>query len=60
MDKDKPPEIELSEGEQKIVQQIRQWADEAAPRPMVATVMITNGIWQIWQGVPRGTKKIES
>jgi hypothetical protein len=51
--------IELSEGEEKLVQQIRQWANESGTRPMVATVLYTNGIWQIWQGVPRGTLKAE-
>lgn len=51
--------LELSKAEQKLVKQMRRWQDESGTAPMLATFVCVDGIWQIWQGVPRGTMKGE-
>ena len=50
-------QIMLSAGEQKFVQQIRRWQHESDGRPMMASVVIQDGVWHIYQGKPKGAVK---
>ncbi len=52
-----PEEYPLSIGEQKLIEQIRDLQDKDSKRPMMVTVRLVDGIWQIFESVPRGIVK---
>ncbi len=48
---------QLTEGEQKLINQIRLLQDQDSKRPMMVTVRYVNGLWQIFKAVPAGQVK---
>ncbi len=53
----RPNEYQLSVGEKKLIQQIRSLQDKNSKHPMMVTVRLVDGIWQIFEAVPRGQVK---
>lgn len=56
-DSDDPAEMQISTGEERLIQTIRRGIRGAGRRPYMVTVIYTEGLWQIWPGVPGGTVK---
>jgi hypothetical protein len=54
---DDTAELIISTGEERLLQTIRKGIRGAGRRPYVATVVVTDGIWQVWAGTPAGTVK---
>lgn len=54
---DEPAELIISTGEERLLQTIRRGIRGAGRKPYVATVVVTDGIWQVWTGTPAGTVK---
>jgi hypothetical protein len=50
-------ELIISTGEERLLQTIRRGIRGAGRRPYVATIVVTDGLWQVWTGQPAGTVK---
>ncbi len=53
----RPDEYQLSLGEKKLIQQIRDLQDKDSNIPMHVIVSYHEGIWQFYQSVPAGFVK---
>ena len=47
----------LTEGEQRLINQIRDLQDRDSKRPMMVTVRYVDGLYQIFKAVPAGQGK---
>jgi hypothetical protein len=53
-------ELTISTGEERLLQTLRRGIRGAGRRPYVATIVVTDGLWQVWTGQPAGTVQNES
>jgi hypothetical protein len=49
----KPETLHLSEGEKKLVSDMRQ-LQRQSNKSYVVTIMVKDGIWHYWHGQPQG------
>ena len=53
-DTDKPAELVISTGEERLLMTLRRGIRGAGRRPYVLTVVATGDVLQLWGGVPAG------
>ena len=47
-------EMELTAGERQLIRQLRDVMGKMGGKPYQVSVVVVNGAWHIYEGVPRG------